>query len=612
MGAPVLLVDSDPPQRLLTEQTLLSAGIGSVMADSSAAALHLAQGQRYPAIIASANLPDSDVKIFAEQLRDIDPEQEILILGAEDTIVLGVGGPVENLARPIEPTALRQWVSRAIERSALRAEASRLRGENLELERSRTIHQRCLEFLVNPDLEWLQERVLQELGSVCDAQSAALFLSDERGQLSLRAYRGFFDRRDLPEQLRPEDVVLERLSQGAPWFLGEGTNRALWMPLRYAGEVLGVAQLADPLGGDFRGDNVRDAKVMAEFAAVAFRNARRFMALARQGLRDRDTAAYNLSYFTDYSVKEIYKARRYGRAFALVTFSIDNLPQLKARLGADETRRATRGLTRAIQRVIRDSDVLARVSDGELYLILPETDFFGALTFGRRAVMAAQEDPDIQAIESRVPLAMVQGASAFPRDGDDFDDLVHRCRQRMDASRVSLHRKLLLEALSFWEEVDLLMGNSHSPALPHEERGEPSRRGKVAVHLFEDLQTEIARDLLRDASARGLLYVGLTEVRADLPLLAMLREAPEDLAARVYLLGRRGEIESHPVVTPVFASSDERLGRCEFILWLTENAAYALLQRRGHGTAWGFHTSDSSVVESLVSKLQAEYDLQPY
>ena len=90
--------------------------------------------------------------------------------------------------------------------------------------------------------------------------------------------------------------------------------------------MMGLAQLSDPLAGDFRAEHVRYAKMLGDFAAVGVKNGRRMLALQRLGLRDRDTAAYNLSYFTDYASKEIYKARRYGRTFSLLTFSVDNLP----------------------------------------------------------------------------------------------------------------------------------------------------------------------------------------------------------------------------------------------------------------------------------------------
>ena len=78
------------------------------------------------------------------------------------------------------------------------------------------------------------------------------------------------------------------------------------------------------------------------------------------------------------------------------------------------------------------------------------------------------------------------------------------------------------------------------------------------------------------------------------------------------MLGRRADLDSHPSVTPVFLEGDERMGRHEFILWLSETAAYALVQRRGVGATWGFHSSDVAVVDALISKLQTEYDLQPY
>jgi hypothetical protein len=134
----------------------------------------------------------------------------------------------------------------------------------------------------------------------------------------------------------------------------------------------------------------------------------------------------------------------------------------------------------------------------------------------------------------------------------------------------------------------------------------------VADRLFEDLQLEIGRELLREPSARGLLYVGVPEIRSTLPITEALDNAPSDLASRVYVLGRRSNLESHPAVTPVFLEGDERMSRHEFILWLSENAAYALIQRPGRGATWGFHTSDAAVVDGLITQLQAEYDLQPY
>ena len=336
------------------------------------------------------------------------------------------------------------------------------------------------------------------------------------------------------------------------------------------------------------------------------------ISLERPGLRDRETAAYNLSYFTDLASKELSRARRHGRSFSLLTFSIDNLPHVKMRLGSNEARRASRGIVRGLCKLLRDSDVLAAASDRELYLLLPETDFFGALMVARRALAAAREDPDAKEIGERQPLGLVSGASAFPKDGDDFDELVDCCRRRMEQRRRSLQHTLLLDGLPFWDELELLLGNPDSPPLPMDERAAPSCRGNASETLFEQLQAEVARELLRNPDMRGLVYLGGPEVRAEMPLATHLEEPPKDFGSRVYALGRRGDLPSHPALTPVFLEGDERIARHEFLLWLSDNAAYAFIQRRGVGATWGFHSCDPYLVDGLINGLQSEYDLQPW
>lgn len=463
------------------------------------------------------------------------------------------------------------------------------------------LERRCLSLIATSDIEVLQERVLHELLELCGAQSGALWVAGDRAGLRLRAWHGLVDRKAIPER------VDAGLVQATPWRAGP----SLHVPLLAHDEVMGLVQLADPLAGAFGDDVLQPASLLGEFAGSALKGASRVAALQRAGLRDRDTGAYTLSYFSDYASKEIYKARRYGRTFSLLTFSLDNLVQLRLRLGPDAARAAQRAALRAMSALIRDSDVVARATDQEFHALLPETDFFGALMFLRRALHAMHQEPEARALEAKVPLMLTGGSATFPRDGDDFDDLLLVCRKRMDERRHSLHRQLKLDGLPFWDEVELLLGTNRSPRLP-EAPGEPSRRGRVADVLFEELQVEVSRNLLREPDARGLLYVGCSTVSTDVALAMGLEHAPADFAPRVYLLGRRGDLASHPVITPVFIEGDERLQRHEFLLWLGDGAAYGLLQRRGRGATWGFHTSDPTIVEGLVSTLQSQYDLQPY
>ncbi|HEX5746917.1 MAG TPA: response regulator [Archangium sp.] len=616
MAGPILVVDDDNFFRQLASDMLSRKGYLVVPAANAAQALEAATHEAFDLVITDVVMPEMDGFGLTTKLRERDPEQEVILV-TQRTDVKGSAmalsaGVAVVLTKPVDETDLLLAVERAMERVQLRRERSQLQTENLEFARYQNLHQRCLEFLSQPDLEWLQERVAGELAAVCDAQSAALWIADDRGHLVLRAYRGLLDKQFLAERMSPDGPLGNRLREAMPWIARDERSPVLYVPFVIAGEIMGLAQLSDPVAGDFRSEHVRYAKILGDSAAVGVKNGRRMLALQRLGLRDRDTAAYNLSYFTDYASKEIYKARRYGRMFSLLTFSVDNLPLVRMRLGVPDAKLAVRGIIKAFGRIVRDSDVIAKASDQEFYLLLPETDFFGAMMFVRRALDAVRAEPEAQEVESRLPLALVGGASTFPKDGEDFDELVHRCRRRMDERRCSLQRKLMLDTLPFWDEVDLLLGNASSPKLPVEDNAEPSRRGKVSDVLFDELQAEIARELMRDPSSRGLLYVGGPEIRADLPIAQGLESASPEMASRIYLLGRRGDLDSHPALTPVFLEGDERMARHEFILWMSETASYALIQRRGLGATWGFHSSDTAVVDGLITRLQAEYDLQPY
>lgn len=614
MPSSVLVVTPDAAERERLKADLASRGQEVVDAADSDQALEAARGRPFDVVVAALVLQPFDGLTLLSRLRDRRKDQElVLLVDRPETRARALEvGLTDCLVRPVEESELELSVQRCLERAQLRAEQRRLSEENLAFARHHSVYERCLQLLSNIDLEWLQERLVQDLSSSADAQSAALWVMDDRGELRLRSYRGLVDKHSLGDRLQVTPDLAAQLQTGATWLTGEGRTQVLSVPLSAQGEPIAYAQLWDPLAGSFLTEHQQSARLLADFAAVGLRNGRKFLALQRLGLRDPETAAYNLSYFTDYASKEIYKARRYGRTFSLIIFSLDNLQPIRLRHGAEDAKKATRGVIRALARIIRDSDIVAKASDHEFYLLLPETDFFGASMFLRRAAAAVREEPEAREVEAKTSIGLVSGASTFPKDGEDFDELVHRCRARAEERRASLQRTLQLEGLSFWEQVEVLLGSPSSPRLPADERAAPSRRGKVSAALFQELQMEIARELLRDPLSRGLVYVGGPEIRSDLPIAQGLEGAPAELGSRVYALGRRSDLTSHPTVTTVFLEGDERLAKHEFLLWLSENAAYALVQRPGRGATWGFHTSDTGVVDHLVGKLQAEYDLQPY
>jgi diguanylate cyclase (GGDEF)-like protein len=617
----VLVVDDEKFFQELFRELLEGAGLQVRAASSGSEALRLLAEEHFDALLTDVVMPGLDGVALVREAKKRDPDLEAVAITGHEDVRLAVqamkAGCADFLTKPVDREELVQVCEKALARVRLRREHSQLVSENLDLARAQELHRHGLQILSSLDVEKVQDLTLQILARVTDAQGAALWIADEKGQLALRGYRGLVDRAALPARIDPRDSTwAPRLAQpvpsAAPW--AKEAADAFVVPLLADEEPVGAALLSDRARGRFGAEQQAAAVAVADFGAIAVRNARRFHALERVGLRERDTGAYNLAYFIDYAGKEFYKARRYARAFSLVVLSVDNAEQMRKEGGRDLYRRVLRDLVAAITSVVRDADILAKVSESEYYVLLPETDHFGALMFQRRAQEEIRRAESIRELERSCPALLSMGGATFPKDGEDFDELLHWARARVGEQRGSLLRRLHLSDLppaAFWELVDLLL--SDQARIPE---SSPSARLAQDPELFVAAQREAAREIGRDPRARGVLYVGTRQRPAAAPVLQALPggEATAragDPSARVYLLAPRGGEHrpvGHPLVTEVSVDGDPRFAGHEFLLHISEHAAYALLTGPGGRC---FHTSDGPLVDALVSKLQAHYDLQP-
>ena len=616
----ILVADDERFFQELFREVLQAAGHQVRSVASGADALELMSREHFDLVLTDVVMPGMDGIALVREARKRDPDLEAVAITGHDDVRLAVqamkAGCADFLTKPVDRDELVSVCEKALARVRLRREHSQLLSENQEFARYQALYRQGLQIMGTLDGERLQDLALSILARVSDAQGAALWIADEKGALILRGYRGLVDRAALPARIDPKDPEwAPRLAQpvptAAPGAKDAGTG--FCVPLLVDEEPVGVALLSDRARGRFEAEQHAAALAVADFTAIAVKNARRFHALERIGLRDRDTGAYNLAYFIDYAGKEFYKARRYARSFSLVVLSIDNVEQMRKEGGRELYRRAMKDVVSAVGRVVRDADILAKVSESEYYVLLPETDYFGALMFLRRAAEEIRREASIRELERRAPVLLSMGASTFPKDGEDFDELLHWARARVQEQRGSLLRRLHLAdvpANAFWELTDLLL--SENAKIPD---SSPSARLPQDAELFAGAQREAAREIARDPRARGLLYVG---ARGDIGSAPVLEALPGDGAARssdatvrVYLLGPRGpqpERIDHPLVTEVYVDGDQRFAGHEFLLFLSEHSAYALLAGPDGRM---FHTSDVPLVDALVSKLQTLYDLQP-
>jgi len=615
----ILVVDDEPFFQEMFREVLSAAGHATRTAASGEEALQLLSQDRFDLLVTDIVMPGLDGIGLVREAKKRDPDIEAVAITGHEDVKLAVqamkAGCAEFLTKPVDRAELADVAERVLQRVRLKHEHSQLLTENLEFARAQALYRQGLQILSTLDGEKLQDLTLSIMARVTDAQGAALWLADEKGNLVLRSYRGLIDRAALPPQvdlrnpdwsslLRPGGVRIDPFG---------GTGGSFAVALLADEEPLGMALLSDRARGRFGPDDHAAAVTVADFSGIAVKNARRFQALERIGLRDRETGAYNLAYFVDYAGKEFYKARRYGRAFSLLVLSLDNAEQVRKEAGREPYRRMVRDVVAAVSHVARDADILAKVSESEYYVLLPETDYFGALMFQRRAFEEIRQAASVRELDERTPVLISMGAATFPKDGEDFDELLHWSKDRIGEQRGSLLRRLHLDDLdpsAFWELADVLLSDAPLPD------SSPSARPENDPEFLAAAMREAAREVARDPRARGHLYVGVSgpvgsaAIRNVLPPGETAARAG-DQVMRVYLLGPRGpgpDAPHHSFVTEVFLDGDKRLAEHEFLLFMSEHSAYGLLTGPGGRV---FHTSDVPLVDALVSKLQSLYDLQP-
>ena len=285
---------------------------------------------------------------------------------------------------------------------------------------------------------------------------------------------------------------------------------------------------------------------------------------------------YTFAYFGDLASREIERAQRHHRPFALLTLHFGSASALASSLATPELSALRKAVTQALLSAVRESDVVARVDDDEQYLLLPETGRLGALSCRRRILERLRRVPlELTMLggeaQKRVEEALADvsvGVSVFPVDGRDLGELLKLSRKRCERTRHGDWQRLGLDGLGFWESVEQLLVRS---------TGEPEAGVDADTSLPPEAVSRIALALIRDAQRErimGTLYLaGDAELSAQVARQVL---SSQELLLRTWLLGPAHSVRD-PAAEIRLPLSDSRLKTTSMVLWMTERGGYCLL-----------------------------------
>src|SRR6267378_6290071 len=216
-----------------------------------------------------------------------------------------------------------------------------------------------------------------------------------------------------------------------------GDWNALRAQLRVRGRVVGVLTVGTEMPRVFGASDLLFMAAVADQVAIALDRARQFSNEART---DHLTGLANRREFERIMEREVALAERHDRKLSLMMIDLDNLKRINDRQGHLAGDAALRLVAQQLQRVVRTSDICARVGGDEFAVAMPETDLDRARDVASR-LRAALTEASLAA-RSPEPIEVSMGLTAW-RPGQDWQtayevadgDLYEDKRRRKEVRR---------------------------------------------------------------------------------------------------------------------------------------------------------------------------------
>jgi diguanylate cyclase (GGDEF)-like protein len=212
------------------------------------------------------------------------------------------------------------------------------------------------------------------------------------------------------------------------------------------------------------------------------------------------TGLTSRSFFVSTIEREIPRAARTGRPFALMMIDLDGLKAANDRFGHDSGDRLLQAVSDVLRGDIRQTDVAARYAGDEFVLLLPETDLAGALRVADKvrvdiSRLALPHDGSVIRTSASI------GVVTYPDDGRTWAELMRRA----DLAMYEAKRRGRDQVVRYARETAIRMGeqaggptawpapSAQRRSTVDEDSGPQARRQGWPVAVPEDVPPETPR-----------------------------------------------------------------------------------------------------------------------
>lgn len=267
----------------------------------------------------------------------------------------------------------------------------------------------------------------------------AVYIFDHKGRapfVSLPTNRGLSGHViSTGESLYIEDMLL-KLDSIDSIRIGdkEEVRSILAVPIKLGDKVIGMLSSQSYQPSAYTTEDQSLLEMLASYAAIGLDNARLFSEVQKLAITDSLTGIYNRRHLIESGQREFSRSRRFQRPLSVILLDIDRFKVVNDTYGHPVGDQVLQVLTRRIQTMIREIDILGRYGGEEFIIVLPETQRDAAAIVAERLRMCAGNIP-IQTSRGNVVITLSLGIAEDSYEVTDFEALVARADEAMYAAK---------------------------------------------------------------------------------------------------------------------------------------------------------------------------------
>jgi diguanylate cyclase (GGDEF)-like protein len=146
--------------------------------------------------------------------------------------------------------------------------------------------------------------------------------------------------------------------------------------------------------------------------------------LTEEQLRDPLTGLYQRPHLFALSEREVNRAQRSQHKMAVLIADMDHCADINAKYGLKAGDMALKRLAECALSSVRDFDLVGRYSGEEVALVLPDTDFKGAMVVAERLRKLVKKQPIQLEDQQEFYISITIGLAAISTESDTLEDIL--------------------------------------------------------------------------------------------------------------------------------------------------------------------------------------------